>query len=204
MTKKEVLTQIWFSPRKVLRFINDHKYDRLKYVLAFLAGVAGGLDRAMRRDSGDDMSLLGVLAIAIIVSGLIGWLGYYIYAGFCSIAGDWLGGKGNTKSIFRIFIYAAIPTVFSLVLSFVMIAIFGIDLFQSDFDLFSEGWIPGIIGVICMILYFISGIWTLVLTVIGLSEVQKFSIGKSILNLLLPLLVIGIPIILIILFFSVM
>jgi hypothetical protein len=50
-----------------------------------------------------------------------------------------------------------------------------------------------------MILEFILGIWTIVFCVVGVSEVQKLSIGKSIVNLILPLLVFAIPIIIIVL-----
>ena len=42
---------------------------------------------------------------------------------------------------------------------------------------------------------FFLGIYTLVLSIIGVSEVQKISIGKSILNILLPVFVIVIPLI---------
>jgi len=53
-----------------------------------------------------------------------------------------------------------------------------------------------------MILELLLGIWTIVLCVIGVSEVQKLSIGKSILNLLLPVLVFAVPIVIIFLIFK--
>jgi len=54
-----------------------------------------------------------------------------------------------------------------------------------------------------MIFYFITailqialGIWTTILVVIGLSEVQKISIGYAILNMILPGLIFLVPILL--------
>ena len=50
-----------------------------------------------------------------------------------------------------------------------------------------------------MIIEFSLGIWSLILCVIGISEVQKFTIGKSILNLMLPAVLIITPILIIVL-----
>jgi hypothetical protein len=43
------------------------------------------------------------------------------------------------------------------------------------------------------LLVFVLAVWTLVIFVVGLSEVQKFSVGKAIGNLFLAILVIIIP-----------
>ena len=47
----------------------------------------------------------------------------------------------------------------------------------------------------------ILGIWTFLLYVIGISEVQQFSVGKALLNLLLPFIVIVIPIFILVMAF---
>ena len=79
------------------------------------------------------------------------------------------------------------------------IAIYGNEIFKSDGDISSGGIVSNIIVYGSMILEFTLGIWSLVLCVIGISEVQKLSIGKSILNLLLPAIVIMTPILIIVL-----
>jgi hypothetical protein len=79
------------------------------------------------------------------------------------------------------------------------IGIYGKEIFKSDGDIISAGFIPNFIFYGTMILEFVLAIWTIVLCVVAVAEVQKFSIAKSILNLILPVLVIGVPIIIIIL-----
>jgi len=78
-------------------------------------------------------------------------------------------------------------------------------LFKADYDF--EGAsalstiVSGILLIITEVLQVILSIWTFVLCIIGISEVQKFSIGKSILNMLIPgllLLAIVLPIVLLI------
>ena len=114
-----------------------------------------------------------------------------------SWTGKWIDGKGNTSSLLRVLSYALIPTGISLLFLVPQIAIYGNELFKSDRDINSGGIISNIIVYGCMIIEFALGIWSLVLCVIGISEVQKFSIGKSILNLILPVLVLIIPILII-------
>ena len=104
-----------------------------------------------------------------------------------------LKGTSDTSSIFRVLAHALIPTIASLAILFAQIGVFGNGLFQSYSDLIPD--LP--LQVFYYFTLFISAvlsIWTLVLLIIGVSEVQKFSMGKAILNVLLPVLLFLIPI----------
>ena len=199
LTDKEIFTDIWLSPRKVFKFINEQQYDRYVYLLLALAGISNAFDRAVNKDLGDKMSLWGIIMLCIVVGGLLGWISYYIYAGLISWTGKWLKGEGDSSSILRILSYALIPIIVALIFLVPQIGIYGKEIFKSDGDITSAGLIPNVIFYGTMILEFVLAIWTIVLCVVAVAEVQKFSIAKSILNLILPVLVIGVPIIIIIL-----
>ena len=199
LTDKEIFTDIWLSPRKVFKFINEQQYDRYVYLLLALAGISNAFDRAVNKDLGDKMSLWGIILLCIVVGGLLGWISYYIYAGLISWTGKWLKGEGDSSSILRILSYALIPIIVALIFLVPQIGIYGKEIFKSDGDITSAGLIPNVIFYGTMILEFVLAIWTIVLCVVAVAEVQKFSIAKSILNLILPVLVIGVPIIIIIL-----
>ena len=64
------------------------------------------------------------------------------------------------------------------------------------------GGISSIIFYSIVIVQTFLGCWTVILSVIGVSEVQKFTITQSILNLVLPLLVILIPISILVLLYK--
>tara|TARA_R110001632_G_scaffold82057_5_gene182302 strand:- start:771 stop:1418 length:648 start_codon:yes stop_codon:yes gene_type:complete len=196
-TDKQIFTKIWKSPRQVFKYVNDTKYDKYVYILLFFAGIARAFDRATMKDMGDNLSLWAIIGICVIGGGLLGWLAYYIYAALLSWTGKWLKGEGDTKSILRVLAYALIPSVLALVLLLPQIGVYGIEMFKSDGDISSAGLLPNILVYGTMILELILGIYTLVLCVIAISEVQKLSIGKSILNLILPVLIFAVPIILI-------
>ncbi len=193
LTDKEIFTKIWFSPRLVFRYLEQNSYSKFGPILLVLAGISSGIDRSISRSAGDSMSLWAVLAIAVVAGGLLGWISYYIYAALISWTGSWIKGTSDTSSILRVLAHALIPSIASLAILFAQIGVFGNGLFQSYSDLIHD--LP--LQVFYYFTLFISAvlsIWTLVLLIIGVSEVQKFSIGKAILNVLLPVLLFLIPI----------
>lgn len=199
LTDKDIFTKIWASPREVFKFINDNHYDKYANVLLFFAGISKAFDRASLKDMGDKTSLLTILAVCIIVGGLLGWISYYLYAALLSWTGKWIKGQGDTKSILRIISYAMTPSIIALIFLIPQIGIYGNEMFKSDGDITSGGLVENILFYSSLIIELILGIWTMIFFVVGVSEVQKLSIGKAILNLFLPLLVFTVPIIIIVL-----
>ena len=199
LTDKQVFTTIWTSPRIVFKYINENRYEKYMVALLFLAGIARSLDRASMKNMGDKSSLFSILGLSIVMGGLFGWISYYIYASMLSWTGKWIDGQGNTKSILRVLSYAMLPSIVSLLVLIPQIGIYGIEIFKSDGDISSAGIIPNILVYGSMAMEITLGIWTVILCIVAISEVQKLSIGKSILNLLLPIFVIVVPILLIVL-----
>lgn len=194
LSDSEIFTKIWTSPRLVLNYLNENKYDKFVHILLIAAGISSSLDKASTKNMGDNMSLFAVLALCILVGGLLGWVFYYIYAALISWTGKWIKGQGDTEAILRMLSYAMIPSVVGLILLIPQLLIFGNNIFQSDLDIYNQGTVSMIIFYFTLFLEFTLGIWTIVLFVIGISEAQKFSIVKSIFNMILPGLIIIIPI----------
>lgn len=201
LTEKEIFTKIWTSPREVFKFLNDKHNDKYVHVLLVLAGIATALDQASAKNMGDLVPLFQEIVLHVLAGALFGWISYYIFAGLLSWTGEWLKGKGNTKSLLRMVAYATLPSTAALVLLVPEIALFGNGVFRGVLDT-SDGDIPTLIVYVALNLIEIGmGIWSLVLFVIGISEVQKLSIGMSIVNLILPALVLIIPLGLVVLYY---
>lgn len=199
LTDRDIFTKIWWEPRRVLKFINNTKYEKYFFVLLFLGGVSSAFDRASSQNLGDTKSLLAIVAGCVILGGFFWWISYYIYAALLSWTGKWLDGKGDTDSIYRIIAYAMIPSVAALFFLVPETAVYGVDIFRENGDLVNSGIVGNIVFWSSELLKFILGIFTLVFLVVGISEVQKISVGKAILNLLLPLLLFIIPVLLVLL-----
>ena len=186
LTDTAIFTQIWLSPRRVFKYINDRKYDSFTTILVIFGGITNALSRASDKHMGDNMSLLAVLLITVLGGGAFGWLSYYIYAALMSWSGKWLKAKGDTTTLFRMISYSLIPSLVILLLIVARILLIGNKEFQKDVDLFSEGILVALLCYICYFLEFMLGIWTLFILIVGISEVQQISIGKAIVNLILP------------------
>ncbi|MCX8524087.1 YIP1 family protein [Chryseobacterium formosus] len=197
LSDKDVFTKIWTEPRRVFRFINDTRYEKYFYLLLFLAGVVRAFERASSKNMGDHSSLFSIVFGCVIIGGALGWISYYIYAALISWSGKWLNGVGNTSSIFRMMAYAMIPSILGLSFLFLQIAVYGVDYFTDFAGYLETNIVANIVFWISFIISILLSLTTLVFMVIGLSEVQKFSIGKAVLNLILPVLIIVVPIVLV-------
>lgn len=198
ISDQDIFTKIWTEPRRIFKFINDTQYEKYLYILLIFAGIGRAFDRASSKDMGDHSSLFSIVFGGIILGGMLGWISYYIYAALLSWTGKWLNGVGNTSSIYRIMAYAMIPSIIGLVFVFLQIAVYGQDYFKSNTDYLEANIAGSIVFWVSLAMEILLSLTSLVFMIIGLSEVQKFSIGKAIANLFLPIAFIVVPIVLIV------
>ena len=197
LSDKEIFTKIWMSPRLVFKFINQNGYTKFSTILLILGGITGALNSASTRNMGDIMPLWSVLIVCMLGGGFFGWLYFYIYAALLSWTGKWLKGTGNTKSLFRMISYALIPSLLVLFTFILRIALIGNAEFQRNMDVLDNEFLITSLFSFSLFVEIVTGVWTLAILVIGISEVQKLSIGKSIVNLILPgvlLIIVCIPV----------
>lgn len=170
----------------VFSYLTEYQYDRYTFVFLFLAAATASLELAVATNFSKGMSFSFIVAISIVVGGIIWTIVYYTYAAVASGIGEWFGGQATTTSIVRVIAYGMFPIIVASVFTIVKIILFDMDLFKEDFKM--DKYAPELTA-----FYFISAAIQLVLvicsmwiTVIGISQVQRVSIGVAILNLLLP------------------
>jgi len=218
LSGNEIFTKIWFSPRLVFKYLNDNNYGKYVIIFLVLAGITNTFGIALTGSWSEDMSLMKILAICILFGGLFGWVSFYIFAALVSWTGRFLNGQGNTTSLLRMTSHAMIPSIVALLLlipqiaamvrpgifhseldryvsgnAFLLIsqiAMFAEGIFQNGIGVYGKASLLTIVFYATSLLAVILGLWTLVIFVIGVSEVQKFSIGKSIMNIILAALLI--------------
>ncbi|PZR22983.1 MAG: hypothetical protein DI539_04175 [Flavobacterium psychrophilum] len=181
--EENLFKKIITSPREAFRFIAGHQYEKHMVQLLALAGMTSGLDKAVEKNLAGDAGVISII-IYVVLGGLLGWIGYYFFAGILSLTGRWFSGQGRTDTILPILSYAAIPTIASSLFTIIRLIIgFEPQSFDINFILYYSA------------LFIEAGLsfWALGLLIIGLAEVQRFSIGKAILNLFLPIIVIFVP-----------
>lgn len=194
---KHPLLKIWLSPRETIRYILSTKPNYLVYILAVLWGIVFILDRASSKNMGDQHELVAIFGGAIIVGAFLGVFRLYFAAFITKLAGSWIGGKATLKDMLAVVAWAEVPMIASLGLIVLQTILFGREYFSSEIIHINSDVVLQSIFVVLLALEVLLGIWTTILYVILISEVQQFSITKAIANLLLTLIVVVVPVMMI-------
>ena len=109
-TDRQIFTEIWFNPRKVLSFIHRHQYDKYVFILFILVGVTAALDGAVESSAEESIGLWMVM-LYMVAGVLLVIVAYYINAALLMWTGRWLGGKADIASLVRILAYSAVPVI---------------------------------------------------------------------------------------------
>jgi hypothetical protein len=189
-------TDIWVRPRQTMDWIIANYSSLLTaIVLIYLGGVYFGIGQAEIKDYGDKMEVGRILTMTIFVSGFGGLLTYNIWIWAIDFCASWFGGKGNFRKTQLAFAWAMLPMAAGLILTLIGYVLFEEELFTSetpnidgsDFLTISL-WTYGILELML-------GVWHIALLVVTVSQVQRFSIVKSIASIVTGLLILILPLI---------
>lgn len=190
ISDKEIFTKIWLSPRIVFRYLNEKNYDKFLYPLLFLAGMTNAINKDF---PGSQSTIFTKLLIGAVAGGLLGWIGMLLFASLMSWTGTWIKGKADTKQLLRVSAHAYIPSILSVLAVLILILVFGLRVLSQSFSIETYSLVEIIIYFSMLLAQFTLGIWAFILFLVGVSEVQGFSIGKAFLNIVFSLMVILLP-----------
>jgi hypothetical protein len=173
ITFKQILTDIWSSPRRTHELIHYNEYGKHLYLILALAGIY---------NYGGNIGYNSLISL-FILGTLSGVITAFIYSMLVSFLGSFFGGKADFFDILRAYAYSAIPTLIALI-----IFVLSIVAFSNATTTMTEGILSVIyiLDLICLFLF----IWGFVIFVVGVSVVEQFSIGKAIFTSVFPLVVI--------------
>ena len=139
--------------------------------IAFLVGVALTLWSSAAATFADDPERRGiVIPVWLFIAGVfVSVLNYWIAGGALYLALNILGGKGSYRRARHLLALAAVPLAISLVLLPVRLAIYGGDIFRRG------GSDSGAGAHAFTVLELGFGLWALVLLVIGIRTVERWS-----------------------------
>jgi hypothetical protein len=189
-------TDIWVRPRQTIDWITDNYSSLLiTLILIYLGGVCFGIAQAELNRYGDSMSVGTIMALAIFLSGFGGLLTYNLWIWAIDFSASWFGGKGNFRKTQTAFAWAMLPTAVALILKLISCVLVKEELFTSETPNIDDSKFLTISLWTCGIFESVLGIWHIVLFVTTVSQVQRFSIIKSIASIVIGLLILILPII---------
>jgi hypothetical protein len=183
---------IWVKPRDTIRRIVqfDPKYRFL--ILSFLYGLPMLLHTAQNISLGEDLSYTWIVIGAVLIATFLGMLGIIIASGLLYWTGKWIGGTGTYQAIRSAVAWSNVPNIVTVVIWAVLIFIFRDKLFLDEFQDMQFVGSDMLIVSGALFLEAVAAIWSFIILVKALGEVQGFSAWKGVLNVLIPFFLIGI------------
>ena len=173
------LNDVWLRPRRVFRELATEPVGRWDLLLGAAQGIGNFLVLSRLRDAGASYGLVEIFAAATMVGSVVGIVGLYVMGAIYARLGS--GGAANPnlkRQTIHVLAYSAVPMAVSLGI-WVLTALIAADAtFLSAPRPEDEGFITILLGV-----QFISSgllmIWSVVLQVMGFSEILKVTPGKA-------------------------
>jgi len=177
----ELVYGVLFSPATVFRRVSKEPPLFLGFGIFLTATVLSSLVNTLapRDFTGAPAELAGALAGAApfigILAALAAIVGWFIQAGVFQLFAEFMGGKGRAIEVLVILALIELPKI--VITPFRVIGYLYIDSFAGRF-----------LGIAASL---VAAAWWVVLLVIGLREVQRFSTGRAVAVLLLPFAAVG-------------
>lgn len=168
---------MWSQPQKTIRLLlqTDPKYGL--FSLATIYTLQNIFFFANWWSLGTSFSFDLIVFGGVALSPLIGWIWLYVAAWFLYLTGKPLRGVSSQAHLRTAVAWSRIPNSLGLGMWFLLLMVYPHTVFVQDVGGPSSVFINGI--------SLILGIWSFVLLVQSLREVQRYSLGKAFLNIFL-------------------
>ncbi|HSX37403.1 MAG TPA: Yip1 family protein [Chlamydiales bacterium] len=178
--------KIWTEPRKTISKIVSKDPNQNLWILAWIYGFLSLLNGSQSLLLGDYVHFALILVLSILIAPFWGMLIFSVWSWVVQGIGKILKGQGNFSSIRAAFAWSCVPLIINIFLWMLLLFIFDSSLFQTP-------QMGGGMGLLIFILIakLIVIIWSLVIYINALAEVQQFSIARSIINILISWIVVG-------------
>lgn len=183
---------IWTQPRSTIARIVANNPNRSLWWLAGIYGFCSLMNMFQSMALGSAMSPVGILILAIVIAPLWGWINFSLWSVFVAWVGKWLKGVGTFTTVRSAYAWSCVPIIVNIPLWLLMVVLFGQQLFLNfpDAHLMPNNQMLLLFGI--LIIKVILAIWSLIIFLNTLAEVQKFSILRAILNVIIAGVILGI------------
>jgi hypothetical protein len=172
------LKDVWLRPRRVFRELAPRPIGITDYLLASAQGI-GNCFVLYRTEAVQSHTSVGeILANSLLIGPIAGVASMFLFAVIYARLGARAGGKSTRDQVFHVLAYGGIPVVVALI-------IWALTAFAVGDAAFVDTPTTQVDGFLLLILrlqfaaYVFLLLWSLVLQVMGFSEIQDFTMAKS-------------------------
>jgi len=183
---------IWTRPRATISQITAENPYRSLWLLAAIYGFCSLMNLFQSMTLGTALGTAGILILAIVLAPFWGWINLSIWSGFVFWIGKWFKGDGSFATVRSAYAWSCVPLIVNIPLWLLMVILFGHQLFLNfpNAHLLSNGEMMLLFAI--LVIKVVLAIWSLVIYLNALAEVQKFSVLRAICNVVVAGVVVGI------------
>ena len=172
------LKDVWLRPRRVFRELAARPLGIADYLLAAAQGVGNLLALCRHVGAGAHSSVEAILAISFAYGAVSGVVSVYLMAIIYGRLGLRAGGKSTTTQVIHVLAYGGVPMAASLVIWVLTALLAGEATFVETPRADLEAFLALLLH-LQFISYVLLFIWSIVLQVMGLSEIQGLTTRKA-------------------------
>jgi len=180
---------MWVKPKKTIQKIIELNPNFRLFILSIIYGFVSLVSSAQSFTLGYSLHFLWIILICLLLSPIWGYIIFSVTSFFVYFTGKWLKGAAQYKEVRCSLAWSSIPMLGNLFLWIILFIVFHSSLlmdFPANYVLTN---IQASFLFVALLIQLILSIWILVLFINALAQVQKFSIGKSILNILIAAII---------------
>ena len=172
------LKDVWLRPRRVFRQLASRPIGIVDYLLAAAQGVGNVLAFYRTAGAGTHSNSEQMLGIPFLYGAVSGVAGLFVLAVIYVRLGARTGGKATTNQVVHVLAYGGIPMVASLAMWVLMALLAGESTFVATPHADDEGFVALLLHLQFSV-HLLLLVWSVVLQVMGLSEIQGLAVRKA-------------------------
>ncbi len=180
---------MWTKPKETIQKVIDFNPNYQLGFLSLIYGFVSLMGSFQSMSLGYRFNFFLIILIGLVCAPIWGYIVFSVSSFLVFITGKILKGQGSFKQVRASFAWANVPLIANIFLWIVLFLFFQDKVFKD----FPGGHVLQTYEIVVLFsilfLQLVLSIWVLVLYVNALAQVQKFSIIKSILNIIFALVV---------------
>lgn len=183
---------IWCNPRATIRRIVEENPNRSLWILAFICGFTSLFNGFQSFPIAIQIGLIPMFVLTVILSAFWGYVIFAVWSWAILVTGKIFKGQAKFKEARAAYAWSCVPLLVNLCIWLVLFVLFGSILFLGPQTH------PALSGATVTFLFVlligkvVFSIWSIVIYLQALAEVQSYSVLRAIGNVILAAIFLGI------------
>jgi hypothetical protein len=172
------LHDVWLRPRRVFRELSSRPIGGIDYLLGAAQGVANWLAFSRAHNAGATSGITEIFFKALLIGSTAGVASLFLMSLIYSRLASRAGRVAARRQVFHVLAYSGVPLAASLIIWVFAALLTGEATFEQTLRPDVEGFVALLLRV-QFIAYVVLTLWSVVIQVMGLSEIQALTTRRA-------------------------